>query len=198
MYISFVSPLKVPETRKWKRRTWLSFFRCANRHEKKSIELTLMSRPCPDEILQDGKVGHGSVHHRCERVVVVAEFSNDDVTSPSVLLVEVRALDVANALVDGEGHSIARNGGVVDDVRVGEFLVHHVQRVDDEVFPRLCPAEAAGLGNKVHVRLRVRHARTRARTVLCRARHELDNGWRTAINGEGDDLVGSELVHWIE
>jgi hypothetical protein len=73
-------------------------------------------------------------------------FEEGDRTSPSESFVEVRALNVANALVNGERHSIARNGRVVNDVWVGEFLVHHVQGVDD-LYRKKGLAAKSGEGN---------------------------------------------------
>jgi hypothetical protein len=87
-----------------------------------------------EEVLEDGEVRHGSVYHL--REVVVGELCRDEVPAPELVLGQASAfvyllLDVAHRTVHGEGHAIARDDGVVDDIWVCEFLVHHVERLDE-------------------------------------------------------------------
>lgn len=87
-----------------------------------------------EEVLEDGKVRHGGVDHL--REVVVGELGRDEVPAPELLLGQATALghlllDVAHGAVHGEGHAVARDDGVVDDVRVCELFVHHVERLDE-------------------------------------------------------------------
>jgi hypothetical protein len=87
-----------------------------------------------EEVLEDGKVRHGRVHHL--REMVVDKLGRDEVPAPELLLGLAPALvhlllDVAHGAVHGEGHAVARDDGVVDDVRVCELLVHHVERLDE-------------------------------------------------------------------
>ena len=86
------------------------------------------------KVLEDGEVRHGRVHHL--REVVVDKLGRDEVPAPELLLGQAPALvhlllDVAHGAVHGEGHAVARDDGVVDDVRVRELLVHHVERLDE-------------------------------------------------------------------
>ena len=85
------------------------------------------------EVLEDRKVRHGRVYHL--RELVVGKFGRDDVPTPELVLAQSSTLvhfllNVSHGPVHGERHPVARDDGVVDDVRVGEFLVHHVQRFD--------------------------------------------------------------------
>jgi len=87
-----------------------------------------------EEVLENGKVGHGRVHHL--REMVVGELGRDEVPAPELLFAQSSApvhllLHVAYGAVHGEGHAIARDNGVVDDVRVGELFVHHVECLDE-------------------------------------------------------------------
>ena len=86
------------------------------------------------EVFEDGEVRHGSVYHL--REVVVGELGRDEVPAPELLLGHATTLvhlllDVAHGAVHGEGHTIARDDRIVDDVRVGELFVHHVERLDE-------------------------------------------------------------------
>ena len=92
-------------------------------------------------VLEDRKVRHGRVRHL--REVIVGELGRDEVAAPEVVLASAAALvhlflDVAHGAVHGERHAVARDDGVVDDVRVRELLVHHVQGFDglEFCFPR--------------------------------------------------------------
>ena len=82
-----------------------------------------------EEILEDRKVRHGRIHHL--REMVVGELGGDEVAAPELVLAQTAALvqlvlDIAHGAVHGERHAVARDDGVVDDVRVRELLVHHV------------------------------------------------------------------------
>jgi hypothetical protein len=86
------------------------------------------------EVLEDGEVRHGRVHHL--REVVVGELGRDEVPAPELVLGQAPALvhlllDVAHGAVHGEGHAVARDDRVVDDIWVRELLVHHVERLDE-------------------------------------------------------------------
>jgi hypothetical protein len=82
------------------------------------------------EVLEDGEVCHGSIDHLRESVV--SELGRDKVPAPELLLGQAPTLvhlllDVAHGAVHREGHAIARDDRIVDDVRVGELFVHHVE-----------------------------------------------------------------------
>ena len=82
-----------------------------------------------EEVLEDRKVRHGRIHHL--REMVVGELGGDEVAAPELVLAQTAALvqlvlDIAHGAVHGERHAVARDDGVVDDVRVRELLVHHV------------------------------------------------------------------------
>jgi hypothetical protein len=86
-----------------------------------------------EEVLEDGKVCHGRIDHL--REAVVGKLGHDEVPAPELVLLWAPALVhllvyVANGAVHGKRHAVARDDGVVDDVWVGEFLVHHVERLD--------------------------------------------------------------------
>jgi len=79
-----------------------------------------------NKILHDGKVSHRCVHERIKWTIVVIKLPNDDVPSPSILFAKIRVLDIPNAFVDRERHSVTRDGGIVYDVRMAEFPIHAV------------------------------------------------------------------------
>lgn len=76
-------------------------------------------------IFYQGKVGHRCIDHGRERIVPI--FCDNDIASPGCFLFEVFGLDVANAFVDGELHSIPRYGWVEYYVGIREFSVHAIQ-----------------------------------------------------------------------
>ena len=87
-----------------------------------------------EEVLENGEIGHGCVYHLCEPVV--GELGGNDVPTPELVLAQSAAfvhflLDVPHGPVHGEGHAVPRDDGVVDNVRVGELFVHHVERLDE-------------------------------------------------------------------
>ena len=86
------------------------------------------------EVLEDGKVRHGSVDHL--REAVVGELGRDKVPAPELLLGQSPTLvhlllDVTHGAVHGEGHAIPRDDRIVDDVRICELFVHHVERLNE-------------------------------------------------------------------
>jgi len=86
------------------------------------------------EVFEDGEVRHGSVDHL--REVVVGELGRDKVSAPELLLGQATTLvhlllDVAHGAVHGEGHTIARDDRIVDDVRICELFVHHFERLNE-------------------------------------------------------------------
>jgi hypothetical protein len=87
-----------------------------------------------EEVLEYGEVGHGGVHHL--REAVVGELGGDEVPTPELVVAQSATLvhfllDVPNGPVNGEGHAVPRDDGVVDHVRVSELFVHHVERLDE-------------------------------------------------------------------
>src|SRR5688572_10044697 len=80
-------------------------------------------------VLQNRKVGHGCVHQGTERVVTV--LGNDDVTPPCALVLECLALDVANGLIDGERHTVPRDGWVENDIRIRKLSLHSIESFDE-------------------------------------------------------------------
>lgn len=81
-----------------------------------------------EEVLEDGKVGHGRVDHGRKRVVAI--LGDHDIASPCVGFLERLALYVLDALVDGKRHPISGHRRVKDDVGIGELLVHPVESLD--------------------------------------------------------------------
>ena len=74
------------------------------------------------EVFEDGEVRHGSVDHLHELEAVVSELRCDKVPAPELLLGQATTLvhlllDVAHSAVHGEGHTIAQDDGIVDDVQ---------------------------------------------------------------------------------
>ena len=86
------------------------------------------------EVLEDGKVRHGSVDHL--REAVVGELGRDKVPAPELLLGQSPTLvhlllDITHGAVHGEGHAIPRDDRIVNDVRICELFVHHVERLNE-------------------------------------------------------------------
>ena len=86
------------------------------------------------KVLEDGKVRHGSVDHL--REAVVGELGRNKIPAPELLLGQTPTLvhlllDVTHGAVHGEGHAIPRDDRIVDDVRICEFFVHHVERLNE-------------------------------------------------------------------
>ena len=87
-----------------------------------------------EEVLEDGKVRHGRVHHL--REAVVGELGHDEVPAPELVLTQASPfvhflLYVAHRPVRREWHAVARDDGVVDDVRICELFVHHLERLNE-------------------------------------------------------------------
>lgn len=80
-------------------------------------------------VLHDGVVGHGSVDQAGEGIPRV--LANDNVSPPGHFLSERGALEIANAFIDWERHTVPRNGGIEHHVWTGEFFVHAVKRFDE-------------------------------------------------------------------
>lgn len=82
-----------------------------------------------EEVLEDGEIGHGRVHHLLK--VIICKLGSDEVSAPELVVAAAAALvqlflDIAHGTVHGEWHAVARDDGIVDDVWICELLVHHV------------------------------------------------------------------------
>jgi len=101
-------------------------------------------------IFEERKVGHGDIDHRGPRAIAI--FCNYDVSSPSCRFFEKSSLYLAYRFVDlilrkkvahkpmllpeqvatdREKHSITRDSGVKNDIRVCELADHAVERLDE-------------------------------------------------------------------
>ena len=87
-----------------------------------------------EEVFEDSEVGHGRIDHRGERDVTV--LGDNDVTPPSMGLLECLALNVLDTLVHGEGHPISGYRRVENDVGIGKLLVHPVESLNKLLITR--------------------------------------------------------------
>jgi hypothetical protein len=65
------------------------------------------------------------VDHPSEWILVI--FRDNNVTAPGGLLCVCSTLDVTNAFVNREWHSVAGDDGVKDDIGVCELAVHAIE-----------------------------------------------------------------------
>jgi len=121
-------------------------------HDLPSPLRALRRAVCQEIVLKDGKVRHRGIHQGGKRVIAV--FGNDNITSPRSVFSERVCLYITDAFVDGERHTIPRNDGIKDDVRIGKFAIHIVECFDELIFPS---TRSKVVGNIVHMNLRVRH-----------------------------------------
>jgi len=102
-------------------------------------------------IFKDCEVRHCERNKGREGTVTI--LGDNDVSPPGGGLLKVPPLDLANGLVDGEGHPVTRDGGVKNDVGVGEVPVHTIQGLDKVIRPR----PTTKIGDVVHMDFGMRH-----------------------------------------
>ena len=71
-----------------------------------------------EKVLEDGKIGHGRIHHLLK--VVICELGSDEVSVPELVIMAMVALvhlflDITHGAVHGEWHAVTQDDGVVDD-----------------------------------------------------------------------------------
>ena len=79
-------------------------------------------------IFKDGEVSHRGVDHRREGTITI--FCHDNIASPGVFFFESSSLDIAKGLIDWKLHSITRDCGIENDIRVRKLAIHAVECFD--------------------------------------------------------------------